>query len=205
MGKIIENGGETPCGYKILETKNYYMEISKTLLYCFVVEPVKLQIVCNDWNLIYKLNETNLISYGNDCEVYKISNSTGYNSLVKNFAVDFSYMAPNFTVYDNILQNWTYDYALINRRYIEGLEAQAELIEYWNGNKDHKRILVYTWLYYGIDGISNFIGSIFEAMGNWLNTLFIKYFVVPVVCFLSIYLICMRVKRRSSPFITECK
>lgn len=124
LENIIDNKGNSPCEYKVLETKNYYMEISKTLLYCFIISPLKLQVICNDRNLVYELNETNLISYGEDCNIYKLYDSNETNGMVKNFAVDFSYCAPNFTVYDNVLQNWTYDYTLINKRNIENLNAQ---------------------------------------------------------------------------------
>lgn len=203
LNRILNGKNDEPCEYKVLQTKNYYMEISNTLLYCFIVTPVKLNIICNDQNLIYKLNETNLISYGKTCEIYKVSNSSELNRLAKNITIDFSYAAPNFTVYDTLLQNWTYDYTIINKRSITTLDSQAELIGFWEENKDYKK--TGSWFYDFMDDINNSVGSFIDFFRNWFDTFIIKYFVMPVVSLLCVYLLCIRVKRRSFPIVTECK
>lgn len=142
----------------------------------------------------YKVLETNN---------YKVSNMSELNNFVRNITIGFSYAAPNFTVYDNLLQNWTYDYAIINKRSIETLSAQAELIDFWKENRDFKKSG--SWFYNLMDDISESVSTFFDSLGNWFNTLFIKYLVVPVVTLLCVYLLCIRVKRGSSPIVTECK
>lgn len=125
MSSQLNGGNHRSCERKYIESKNYVMEISDNQFYCSIMEPMILRISCGDRNYIHSLNHSEILSYTEHCEVYEHGN-TSLTSAKKDIKLDFTYATPNFTIYDVMLQNWTYNHTEINRRNIVALELTAE-------------------------------------------------------------------------------
>lgn len=103
------------------------METSLNSVFCYIVTPITLKIACNGKNFIYKLNTSEEITYDTESDVFEVVNAIMSNTTeYKTIEINFSYFKPNFSYYDTILQNWTYDITSINRRNIDLLKRIEE-------------------------------------------------------------------------------
>lgn len=60
---LISNNDDTFCEFKSLESKNYFMGISKYSFYCSIVDPILLRISCKGVNYVRNLRKSEILSY----------------------------------------------------------------------------------------------------------------------------------------------
>lgn len=51
------------CSYKPIENKTYWLKTSKLSIFCYIVEPLRLRITCNDKSMVYHLIESKEIYF----------------------------------------------------------------------------------------------------------------------------------------------
>lgn len=188
---LIEKLEFTPCEYKNLETKNYFMELSKHSFYCSIVEPIILRINCNGVNYMRNLEESEILTYSDHCNVFSSNDSSEF-SRVKDFELDFTYKTPNFTIYDNILKDWTYNYTELNRRNIESIATNDRLINSLNDaiNSEYSGSIFFNMF----SGVKTFFTL--SWVSNWMDNMIIKYVLMPVALFMCVVCLCSKPKRR---------
>lgn len=195
MNSQLNSGNHRSCERKIIESKNYVMEISDKQFFCSIMEPMILRISCGDRNYIHSLNHSEVLSYTEHCEVYEHSN-TSYTPARKDIQLDFSYAMPNFTIYDVMLQNWTYNHTEINRRNIVAIELSAEskrLAEKMHQlNAQPKKSL-----FGSIPNIMTYISNFFGSVKNTIYFIVVSIVLTLVVTFVcACSSCCIQLKRR---------
>lgn len=195
INSLITNKQTNSCeDLKILK-RNYIIETSKYSTYCFVIEPFKLRITCNDENFIYNLTGNKEIIYEENCNVFKVLNENVNNiSTYKSIEIFNEYVKPNFTIFNTKINNWTNDINMINKNKVELLELLNETIvsgsEYDKINKQEKKGFfngIHKTIVYCFESISTGFGYIFKLFSN-ITGFF--YLVIILMIVVIIYKIC---------------
>lgn len=78
LHNLLTQFSDAECTYKEIPYKNYFIRISKSYLYAFIVKPVKILKSCRGNNDVINLSESIRIFVPNECEIYKYSESFHY-------------------------------------------------------------------------------------------------------------------------------
>lgn len=189
-------GGRKPnnCTYKYIEQHTYIMQLSSHSVYCYVIEPIILKTTCQNDNYIYNLTESKELIYDENCRVFQISDFSA-NDFTKRitYNIEYVYVMPNLSIYDQSLKNWTYNFTEINRRRIESLgiiKGTGVLIDSLHELKKEPE--------------QSFFGSAWESMKNfvtnllsdWIFMFILKYVLIPFAILQFLMCFCYRLKRK---------
>lgn len=203
---IMSKGENFTCKTDPIKTQNYFVQLTETMLYCYVTEPLTLRVLCGDRETIFDLLTSKLIRYSEFCEVTKLSNDTSNENLTVVFSeIEEPIFNPELYIYNttsewytniSIISKYELDYlALINRSDI----VNGTLIELRNDIEEEEESE------FNLDWLTNAWGNIkyfFKtAFGSFLITASC-YILVPIIVFQLIACIirnCLcRVTRASS-------
>lgn len=117
---IIKNITNKTCKFKEIISRNYIIRISNSLIYCFIINPLQIKIICNDYDKFYNLTHSKIIDLNNNCEVYKMMNEFFENITSTNeVEIQNPFYIPEFQLYDPNSENWTVDFEIIDKGKIE--------------------------------------------------------------------------------------
>lgn len=137
--------GITPnCTHKIINTKNYWMKTSKYSIFCYIIDPVKVKITCDDSSKIYNLNKNQGLDIEEDCDVVRMMSNMNLNSKsITTEDIIMPFLNINLTTYDPINKNWTFNMSYIDKDDTTSLKIKRNLDEMDNKTKTGptKRIL----------------------------------------------------------------
>lgn len=189
---IIKEGTMNHCLVKEIAHKNYIMETSMRSVFCYIVNPVAIKIACNERNFVHKMNKSNEIIYDAECDVYEVTNTIMSNTTdLKTIEINFLYFKPNFSYYDNTLQNWTYNISQINKRDIDLLESISET---------HNLILkLYEAKQMNSSDVLKPFTDFFNELSipKWILKMFLIYVLLPLIILKLVLCCCSRLKRFS--------
>lgn len=191
INSLILNETNFLCEYLKISKQNYIIETSKFSTYCYVNEPFKLRITCNNENFIYNLTSNKEIFYEENCNIFKISNQSNNNiSTFTSIEITYDYIKPNFTIFNVTSRNWT-KINMINRHKIELLnlinatdQSNTTLKEQGTKNTTYR---IYKFTGYCYEIISTGLIWFYNFFINLTNFL---YLVITIIVFMIIYRMC---------------
>lgn len=74
ISNLLVNNSDSYCLYEKTELENYFYEISETLVYVFIVEPIEIFIQCPNVEKVLQLTQSQHFGFGKDCTIYRKSN-----------------------------------------------------------------------------------------------------------------------------------
>lgn len=164
---LINNATSYGCSSKIIENGNYFMTISPRAVYCHITNPLDLQVSCHENNFIHELRQSEVLHYDENCNVFDVSSTRMGNSTeFMSMEIDFVFKKPNFSIYDTILRDWTYNFTEIDRRNVDLLRTLGQVNELINEahnleNNDSNISILAT--------IRDFCGSIYESVATFFD------------------------------------
>lgn len=187
---LIFNDTQNNCETKEITHRNYIMETSAHSVFCHIVHPITLKISCIEKYFVYELNVSKELMYDAECDIYEVVNAImGNNTDLKTIEINFAYFKPNFSYYDNVLQNWTYNITSINRRNIDLLERITDtenLILKIQNAKHINSTSIFT-------GIVNLVKQI--SFSKWILKIVLTYIVLPLILY-QLIICCLKMMRR---------
>lgn len=178
--------GEKPkCTYKPIENKTYWLKTSKFSIFCYIVEPLRLRITCNDRSMVYHLTESREIYFEINCDIYQLVNEITYNATSHTTVeVQNDYLIPNLTYYDTNLQNWNSNVSYINTNRIIYLKAKDRINNLNNKMSEHMEF----------KGFMDLLSTPFEVVLGLVHFDFIRmiliFIVMPFCVFVTLSCLC---------------
>lgn len=117
------------CKYRILEKKNYAVELSAQSTYCYVITPLSVKIDCEDSVTVHDLIKSREIFYNEECIRFRAIDYLEYNRNYLVSEVSYEFLMPNFTVFDIKSNNWSNDVEIIRKYMIKLDELMSETNE----------------------------------------------------------------------------
>lgn len=191
ISTLVLNQTNDDCLFKHIAHRNYVMETSLHSVYCHILKPINLKISCFGKNFVYAINRSTEINYDEECEIFEVTNEIiGNTTNHKTIEISFTYLKPNFSIYDNILQNWTHDIVTINRRKIDLLEAIADTHHLIQEMEDAKQ--------FNANEFFRAISDFFEELSfsKWIMKYVLTYLILPLVLYKLFVCCCYRMKRK---------
>lgn len=176
----ILNKKTIKCEYKQIPNHNYWIQLSESSIYCFIVEPIQIKISCEDSEKIYNLTKSMEIDY-EGCNVYRMINEIQYNSTSQTtIEIIQPNLQMNLSIYDSIYGNWSYNLTEINQNQIILIKAveQIQNMTMPSENKTKRGILM---------KILKFLGAPFGFLQRLFSFDSVKTFctvlTIVIVCF----------------------
>lgn len=76
---LIMKNTDVNCEYKQIQYQNYFIKISETIIFAYIVEPTKIVKNCKGKNKILDIKNHQQISLPSGCSIYKYSDQSSYN------------------------------------------------------------------------------------------------------------------------------
>lgn len=181
------------CQYIEIKSQNYFIQLSDSMLFCYIIRPMSIEIMCEDSMEIHHLtNDTEI--HMPECEIYKISSDhhhIGNTTIIFTPESVFPSISPEFTIVDLNDSNYFTNFSLMDRHKIQliKLEKQAILVE-----EDINRLVSEN------SDISSGLSfqRIFKSLNIFDNTLYstIFYICIPTIVLILINLLCKRMKNK---------
>lgn len=96
---------------RVIESRNYLMETSKTSTYCYIVKPILLRLQCFEKEEIFNLTESREILYESQCKMYRSSrlkkSKNAFSILVPTYEIaipKFTALNPNLTIFSESIE-----------------------------------------------------------------------------------------------------
>lgn len=174
------------CKFKKLEKRNYFVQLDYNNVYCFIIQPIKFRIACNDWERIHELKKSEEIDSSSQCEFHRVLNEMHYNgntfSTIETNQISFK---PNFSIYDEQTQKWTNDVKFLDKLINKTRGADRILHEKKGHNIFNTMGQLSTKMW---SGISSFFDDI---SGKFYMSLCL-YVVLPIVITILTVYFCVR-------------
>lgn len=104
------------------------MKTSKYSIYCYIINPVKIKITCDDSSKIYNLNESQELYIEENCDVVRMMSNMNLNSkAIATEDIIMPFLNINLTTYDPINKNWTFNMSYIDKNDITSLKIKRNL------------------------------------------------------------------------------
>lgn len=123
---LIYNSNCELTEHKIIHNENYLMYTSATSLYVSTLKPMNLYISCIDSITEYNITNDTEITFSEDCDIFTI-NTTQILLNSTSIEIDLTWQSPNFTLHDKNMNNYTYNYTIIDKYDIRILDRINEL------------------------------------------------------------------------------
>lgn len=198
---LIANTTMYECTERIIEDRNYFMIISPRAVYCHITNPLNLQVSCHENNFMYELKQSGVLHYDENCNVFDISSTRLDNSTeFITVEIDFAFKKPNFSIYDTVLRDWSYNFTEIDRRntnLLHTLERINTLIDEAHDLKNGGTDKSY-WR-----GFCDFVGGVYDSVANLFSfTPLVKMVVQMIFLYVVLPLVgcCVLVKCTNSVF-----
>lgn len=175
---IISN--EKPkCSYKPIENKTYWLKTSKLSIFCYIIEPLRLRIACNDKSMVYHLTESREIYFEMDCDIYQLINEITYNATSHTtIEVHNDFSVPNLTYYDINLQNWNSNVSYIDTSRVIYLKAREKMANFNTKQSEHIEF----------DTFLSLLGTPFETLLNMVHFNFFKIIMIYILLLLCVFM-----------------
>lgn len=195
MESIIANSSNYNCKYREIPYQNYIMRLSANTIFCFIIKPIALRIVCNEKTSIHELEGNTEINFSKQCDLHRISNEFHYDSnSYSSVEINYPLIQPNFTIYDTKYEKWISNLTIINRNNIKMLKINNEIevidSKVASEPEQHPTGFLHSITDFGYSTV-NYIRNLFTA-NNFLN--FCIYVLPPLVVTGLIYILCYRIR-----------
>lgn len=113
---VLNNKLSSHCKFKRMEKRNYFVQLTPKIVFCFIYEPIQFRINCNEQEKIYNLTKNIEIDFSDQCDLHKVLNELHYDkktfSTIETTQLHFK---PKFSIYDEKLKNWTSNVDFFNQ------------------------------------------------------------------------------------------
>lgn len=185
---LLENNDRF-CAHKTIEHKNYLIRTSDKSIYAYIVEPLLFKISCAGKNKIIEVKKSELITFPEECEIFKHTDSTISNTSLMSVEVDTPFFRFEVKTFNSTEEKWHTNIDIIEKddlKFIELLNDTKSLWSYINKTKEEIITEVEA---------SSFISRVFEPFINiWeevsglfggftkiLITFIFKYLILPLL------------------------
>lgn len=137
--KLLLENNDKLCAYKTIFHKNYFIKISTTSVYIHVIDPILLKSQCAGQESILELKESRLVSFPEECEILKYSDSELNNSTVFTFDVQEPFYQVKIKTYNSSSNEWITDIEFLEKedlKFIELLNNTHTLKKYLNETRN---------------------------------------------------------------------
>lgn len=76
VSQLLYHENDDNCTTHEIVKKNHFIKISNKSLYCYIVEPITLRLLCADESILFNMTHSEIISYSEFCEFGEYSNDT---------------------------------------------------------------------------------------------------------------------------------
>lgn len=198
MSAIIANSSNLNCRYREIDFQNYIMRLSANTIFCFVIKPISIRIMCGDKSMIYELKKNTEINFSEQCDLYKISNEFHYDAnTYSSVEINYPLIQPNFTIFDPKYEKWTSNISIINRNSIKLLKInnEIEMIDTGSEHTSESTKLIGSTLLSSIFQFGTSTINFFKDLFTPNSFLMICIYILPpTIVYILIYMLCYRMK-----------